>query len=89
MRETRQSGSEGGGNETNRFSLPLSSIPSDPLFRAASLLLNPVIREIRGWSCRFSLRAPRFRLRGMSPARLLLRFYRNLGYCRSTRGAHG
>ena len=26
MRETRLSGSEGGGRETNRFSLPLSSL---------------------------------------------------------------
>ena len=27
MRENRLSGSEGGGNETNRFSLPLSDLP--------------------------------------------------------------
>jgi hypothetical protein len=31
MREIRQSGSEGGGDETNRLSLPLSRVGSNPV----------------------------------------------------------
>jgi hypothetical protein len=36
MRESRTSGSEGGGTETNRFSLPLSNLlsPKRPLMCA-------------------------------------------------------
>ena len=45
MRENRQSGSEGGGTETNRFSLPLSGaspgFPGKPLGPLARLKLHP------------------------------------------------
>ena len=42
MRETRLSGSEGGGGELNRFSLPLST--SDAHADSANLRLPPLLR---------------------------------------------
>jgi hypothetical protein len=54
MREIRKSGSEGGGNETNRFSLPLllclklRSSPFSSFLRCES---SPVLRHLRGLTC--------------------------------------
>jgi hypothetical protein len=50
MREIRTSGSEGGGAETNRFSLPLSA-------QARSLGLGPAVNRGLGrgtFTCRYA-----------------------------------